>query len=622
MGHTGSTIEDIGFTNPDALEVQGFEEEVEAPQEVDPTPEPLVTPVAIEDATDIIKEDEISLKEIETSLEKARQEALLIQQTANKIAAQPGTVDLQPLILTRGEGSTEEERSIFNPDINRDQIQRLINQGFTVVEGSLPSSITLPVGGESSATLNAITVGNQALIDSQKSVDDAIAALDASQIRFEAETQSLIEGIKGQYAVRKRQMEDINRRRVKQLQAIGFRSGSIQFAEEVFGGVISSEERQGIDRLSELDSLERQEVAAARRALEDKNFDVLNEKLKEARSLRDQQLVTISELNKASIEQSKKIRAKQERFERDTSILSIYATETKNPLEIFSRVNFDINGNVIGNISIKEIEEALKSVDIGGINLSGEVKDFQSFIDIGLIDITGTKQQQWEQYLKIQGQSKGLEILSPSEAQKLGVAFGTTKREAYGIVPIKDTTSLNLRIATQVDRIVTSFDGAPIVKQYNEVQNKLLTFSSIINLGVGGPGDLALVFEFMKALDPGSVVRESEYAAAASSGNIFAGIFTRFNKGYFAPEGGILPDRVKQDFLKIVQVKYEAINSQYTNLRSEKGRLIDRKTGDADGMDFLVNYETSSISNLTAKETDSYLVETSQGTIDLTKFEE
>lgn len=125
--------------------------------------------------------------------------------------------------------------------------------------------------------------------------------------------------------------------------------------------------------------------------------------------------------------------------------------------------------------------------------------------------------------------------------------------------------------------LMGQFRSEPIVKNYNEVLNKKLSVDAIIANGASGPSDLALVFEFMKALDPTSVVRESEYAAAAQSGNIFAGAWTRFNKGYFSPEGGILPEQVKQDFSKTVNSKLEIAQGMYDNLAKQYTEIASRQ---------------------------------------------
>ena len=110
------------------------------------------------------------------------------------------------------------------------------------------------------------------------------------------------------------------------------------------------------------------------------------------------------------------------------------------------------------------------------------------------------------------------------------------------------TGGLPTGTATRVGQITQQFDTHPIVKNYNETVNRYNTVKGILGSQMGGPGDLATVFEFMKGLDPTSVVRESEYATAAKSGNIFSGWAAKFN-GYLKPEGGFLPENVKQQSL-------------------------------------------------------------------------
>ena len=154
---------------------------------------------------------------------------------------------------------------------------------------------------------------------------------------------------------------------------------------------------------------------------------------------------------------------------------------------------------------------------------------------------------------------------------------------------ISEINNLPYQIVTQIDKLSSSFDSSPIVKNYVEVQNKKLSVDSILNTGIRGPADLALVFEFMKALDPTSVVRESEYESAAKSGNIFAGTFAKFN-GYLREGGGFLPEKVRSDFQQLINSKFSVATKQYENLRDETARKINIKTGSDDGSDYLTDY--------------------------------
>lgn len=124
--------------------------------------------------------------------------------------------------------------------------------------------------------------------------------------------------------------------------------------------------------------------------------------------------------------------------------------------------------------------------------------------------------------------------------------------------------------------LMSQFRGEQIVKDYNEVLGQKGAIDAYIQNGVGGPADLALVFSFMKGLDPNSVVRESEFDAAAKSGNIFQGVYAKFN-GYFKDKGGILPPNVRQEFQNLVNQKLAVKTQQYNNVKSQYEGIAKRQ---------------------------------------------
>ena len=181
---------------------------------------------------------------------------------------------------------------------------------------------------------------------------------------------------------------------------------------------------------------------------------------------------------------------------------------------------------------------------------------------------------------------------------------------------VKTVGDLSPAVATKVQAQSSAYESAPIVKNYNEVQNKAVSVQKIIDSGVGGPGDLALVFEFMKALDPNSVVKETEYATAAKSGNIFAGVFSKFN-GYLKEKGGFLPEAVKKSFQELTNQKFATATQQYDNFRQEKARIINKYTGMTDGSDYLVDYSGGGNQTPTSS---GNVIQTKVGNLDLSTW--
>lgn len=75
------------------------------------------------------------------------------------------------------------------------------------------------------------------------------------------------------------------------------------------------------------------------------------------------------------------------------------------------------------------------------------------------------------------------------------------------------------------------------------------------NIDKTGAGDMALVFQFMKMLDPGSTVREGEYASAANSGGVPSAIQALYNK---ALGEGSIGDKARAGILSQANKMFEA----------------------------------------------------------------
>mgnify|MGYP001586347846 CR=1 FL=1 len=200
---------------------------------------------------------------------------------------------------------------------------------------------------------------------------------------------------------------------------------------------------------------------------------------------------------------------------------------------------------------------------------------------------------------------KGYTIDTPASAQEFNFAvengykgtFTDYQNEDANRKAIINRASINglpYQVTTQIDKLSSSFDSTPIVKQYNETQNKYFTIQQIVDNGLaGGAEDLALVFEFMKSLDPTSVVRESEYDTASKAGNPFKRVAAKMG-GYF-DKGAILPQEVREDFKRLSKVKLDVVTAQYDNLRAETARQINKKTGMTDGIDYLKDYSMGAL---------------------------
>jgi len=85
-------------------------------------------------------------------------------------------------------------------------------------------------------------------------------------------------------------------------------------------------------------------------------------------------------------------------------------------------------------------------------------------------------------------------------------------------------------------------------------------------------GDMALIFNYMKLLDPGSVVRESEFEMAAASGSFddrFDGWASRI------ANGERLSENVRNDFLKRAEMLYSEAERGFEGLQEQYTRNAD-----------------------------------------------
>lgn len=145
------------------------------------------------------------------------------------------------------------------------------------------------------------------------------------------------------------------------------------------------------------------------------------------------------------------------------------------------------------------------------------------------------------------------------------------------------------------DKLRTDFDSQAAVKDFKDVQTTRNEFNNIIKSGVQGPADVSLVFKFMKALDPTSVVKQDEFDKAAnSSGQFTLGtIWSKFN-GKFK-NGRFLSDDVRNDFLKLVDQSFAAKQKSY-NQELQRYQGISTAYG-LDPSKVIFNYDQSTGAN-------------------------
>ena len=109
------------------------------------------------------------------------------------------------------------------------------------------------------------------------------------------------------------------------------------------------------------------------------------------------------------------------------------------------------------------------------------------------------------------------------------------------------------------------FTGLKPVKDFSDIS---FSFSRVISSATdpSPAGDLALIFNFMKVLDPGSVVREGEFATAQNAANVperVRGLYNRIRKGTR------LTETQRADYVDRASRLYSGAEDQYMNLAGQ-----------------------------------------------------
>lgn len=110
---------------------------------------------------------------------------------------------------------------------------------------------------------------------------------------------------------------------------------------------------------------------------------------------------------------------------------------------------------------------------------------------------------------------------------------------------------------------------------YKDAQAISTTYKKIITASDTGPGDISLIFAYMKMIDPSSTVREGEFATAEQAGGIPGKLLNLYNK---AVEGDRLTPQTREQFKREAKALRDATYAQYKQ-QGDKFRALAKKKG-------------------------------------------
>lgn len=215
-------------------------------------------------------------------------------------------------------------------------------------------------------------------------------------------------------------------------------------------------------------------------------------------------------------------------------------------------------------------EEALQILSSSGF---AQKKVEQTPAGTSIVEVNGRKiliNDMTGQTIKDLGSSSAPNVVNPGEDPQL-------------------YSGLSSATATAVRSQVNAYKTEPVVQNFAVVQEGRNFANSLANTTQNPADDQALIYALAKALDPGSVVREGEYATAQKYSQSWISAYGKGVEQALAGTG-FLSQTARENIKKTIEQKYNASKASYDNLSKEYQNSISGLTGRSDGSKFIKDY--------------------------------
>lgn len=152
-------------------------------------------------------------------------------------------------------------------------------------------------------------------------------------------------------------------------------------------------------------------------------------------------------------------------------------------------------------------------------------------------------------------------------------------------------SGLSTGTATAVRSLVSKYGSEPTIQNFATIQDGYNFAKSIENKTTNPADDQALIYSLAKTLDPGSVVREGEYATAQKYAQSWV---KSYGKGVTQAIAGtgFLSEEARTNIKKTIEQKYNSSKVSYEKQYKEYIGQINNLTGRKDGEKFIRSYVT------------------------------
>lgn len=180
-------------------------------------------------------------------------------------------------------------------------------------------------------------------------------------------------------------------------------------------------------------------------------------------------------------------------------------------------------------------------------------------------------------------------ILAETKERRLNGSGTTTGPEDQLYAGLSGPTS------TAVRAQVSKYSTQPLVTNFATIQDGYNFAKNLSSTTKNPSDDQALIYQFAKIMDPGSVVREGEYATvqkyAQSWKDAFGKSITQAINGT-----GFLSQTARENIKSTIESRYKASKASYDSLKSSTVSAINNLTGRQNGSEFLIDYVNPGVS--------------------------
>lgn len=575
---------------------------------------------------------------------------------ANKIQQVPGIVNTTNQLAKTGvttdvNGTATYANGTLVPQVEPDVTPATPPKPTPVSTGGYYGDVYVPPGAPTPAGPD----GKPALLTQTSPSDDQILnSLNALKSQNDAITASVIDGIHAQYARLRQQQESASRsaeKRVGNALLMGGATGkgsSSQFAPISSSGILQAQINYGLNEIADLNGKEQSAVLEAQNAGQQNNFQLMDKINNQISKIRDEKVAAATKLNDQIREENKKVAEKEIQSSRDDAVASLYQQGVKDVSTLLDYLNYDDKGKKVGDFTAKEVRDAITNIgptvdelnrQQAAIKFAVDNKVKKQFYLVGntAVDTATGEKVSLAEFQRRTGQVVGLpedqtdfselqtDIQTPSDRElqfkQESEVFDRYVKERQLTLDeqkVANDGAINFKdmVKYQTD-LRKEFNALPQVKDYNNVKQSVQSVKSGYDQAKSAGGDQRskaaadqiLVVGFNKLIDPGSVVREGEFARSTEGQSL---INRLKGKADAAISGGVgltdqdresikdAVDRLYTDYLKSYATTAQQYRGYASELQADPDKIV--KIGNEEAQLLLDSYVKDNPSKLQAIE--------------------